>query len=456
MANTRVAAAATAAKEKSRTNASSLVRRTSTDRPIKRVRKPCSVNKCTNYAQTGGVCIRHGAKQKRCSREECTNRAIKGGVCVRHGAKQKRKLCSNEGCKNQAINGGVCWRHGAKYNGCNGESQPREDTAETKGKSSVSKDHASKRKREYLEQDQLGGEEVVQTKHRYEHSVYGFANDEDHSTDAQGQHDDSNDSSSEESSDDSSSDDDDSAEFDARESQEHEGSESGESNEVASDAINASYEQLDNDADDAPEETDCYAGVDSEEDDEDIVIEATEQFHKSKIRQSKLYMTIQGFQMQRNNQSRDRGMSGTATDCNCVVFDPDVVEFEAHSFHKNKCYTLKGKGTTVGIKRFISTDTALCILVVSFKRTILGEEGSDLMKDEFVQVFNCEKEVSLSDLETSDKVDEIPSLIYQAQTPGKWHSFGYFYERTRARTLRKREHIQSLELFAGAGGSLQG
>ena len=159
--------------------------------------------------------------------------------------------------------------------------------------------------------------------------------------------------------------------------------------------------------------------------------------------------------MQQNNQSRD-SVSGATDRSNCAVFDPDVVEFEEKSFHKNKCYTLKGKETTVGIKRFISTDTALCILVVSFSRTILGEEGSDLMKNEFVQVFNCEKEVSLSDLETSDRVDEIPRLIYQAQTPGKWHSFGYFYERTRARTLTKREHIRSLELFAGAGGSLQG
>ena len=167
-------------------------------------------------------------------------------------------------------------------------------------------------------------------------------------------------------------------------------------------------------------------------------------------------MTIQGFQMKRNKQTRE-SVSGATDRSNCAVFDPDVVEFEEHSFHKNKCYALKGNDTTVGIKRFISTDTALCILVVSFKRTILGEEGSDLMKDEFVQVFNCEKEIPLSDLEeTSDRVDQIPRLIYQAQTPGKWHSFGYFYERTRARTLRKREHIQSLELFAGAGGSLQG
>ena len=40
-------------------------------------------------------------------------------------------------------------------------------------------------------------------------------------------------------------------------------------------AINASFEQVDKDMDSAPEEPDCYADVDSEEDDKDIVIEAT-------------------------------------------------------------------------------------------------------------------------------------------------------------------------------------
>ena len=38
------------------------------------------------------------------SREECTNHAQKGGVCLRHGAKAKvkRNQCSREGCTNQA------------------------------------------------------------------------------------------------------------------------------------------------------------------------------------------------------------------------------------------------------------------------------------------------------------------------------------------------------------------
>jgi hypothetical protein len=38
-----------------------------------------------------GVRMRHGAKVKLCSIEGCTNQAQKGGVCVKHGAKKERK-----------------------------------------------------------------------------------------------------------------------------------------------------------------------------------------------------------------------------------------------------------------------------------------------------------------------------------------------------------------------------
>jgi hypothetical protein len=48
--------------------------------------KLCSSEGCTNQAQKGGVCVRHGAKVIRCSNEGCTNQAKKGGVCMRHGA----------------------------------------------------------------------------------------------------------------------------------------------------------------------------------------------------------------------------------------------------------------------------------------------------------------------------------------------------------------------------------
>eukprot|EP00984_Skeletonema_dohrnii_P019892 scaffold9608_cov119-Skeletonema_dohrnii-CCMP3373.AAC.2 len=38
-------------------------------------RKKCSADGCTKFVQSGGVCVRHGAKVKRCSHEGCTNQA---------------------------------------------------------------------------------------------------------------------------------------------------------------------------------------------------------------------------------------------------------------------------------------------------------------------------------------------------------------------------------------------
>ena len=48
--------------------------------------KRCSSDGCTNLAQKGGVCIKHGAMKKRCSSAGCTNRAQGGGVYKKHGA----------------------------------------------------------------------------------------------------------------------------------------------------------------------------------------------------------------------------------------------------------------------------------------------------------------------------------------------------------------------------------
>jgi hypothetical protein len=84
--------------------------------------KICSYDDgCTNLAQKGGVCIKHGkhgAKKeyKPCSSEGCTNQVKRGGVCIRHGATRKKYKCSSEGCTNQAQKGGLCKRHGATVN----------------------------------------------------------------------------------------------------------------------------------------------------------------------------------------------------------------------------------------------------------------------------------------------------------------------------------------------------
>ena len=52
----------------------------------KRYRYKCKADGCTNHAQKGGACVRHGAKVKRCSIDGCTNQDKRRGVCTRHGA----------------------------------------------------------------------------------------------------------------------------------------------------------------------------------------------------------------------------------------------------------------------------------------------------------------------------------------------------------------------------------
>eukprot|EP00984_Skeletonema_dohrnii_P022554 scaffold11669_cov77-Skeletonema_dohrnii-CCMP3373.AAC.4 len=39
--------------------------------------------------------------EKKCNRDGCTNYAQKGGLCIKHGAKRARKLGISEGCTNQ-------------------------------------------------------------------------------------------------------------------------------------------------------------------------------------------------------------------------------------------------------------------------------------------------------------------------------------------------------------------
>ncbi len=90
-------------------------------RPRKTKLRYCSAEGCSNQAQKGGVCIKHGAKVKRCSSEGCSNLARKGGVCKRHGAKIKIKHCSSKGCTTYAVKGGVCVRHGATLKRCSTE-----------------------------------------------------------------------------------------------------------------------------------------------------------------------------------------------------------------------------------------------------------------------------------------------------------------------------------------------
>ena len=74
--------------------------------------KRCSIEECKSYAQNGGLCMKHGAKVKQCSKDGCTKQARNGGLCRKHGAKVKQ--CSSAGCENNALRGGKCWTHGDK------------------------------------------------------------------------------------------------------------------------------------------------------------------------------------------------------------------------------------------------------------------------------------------------------------------------------------------------------
>ena len=193
-----------------------------------------------------------------------------------------------------------------------------------------------------------------------------------------------------------------------------------------------------------------------------------EEYHKSKIQQSKLFTAAQGFRTQATAQSTANAVPNSpAATKDYEPFDPDSATYCGNTFHRNKCYiTQTDKGeVTVGIKRFISNEEAECVLIREFEDTLLGveEEGSgykldDDMRGTHVQIYKCIKNLSLSKLtREAEDVAEIPSLIYQPQSEGDWHTFGYFYDRTQMQRKGRREGgLRSLECFAGAGGSLIG
>ena len=231
-------------------------------------------------------------------------------------------------------------------------------------------------------------------------------------------------------------------------------------------------------------ELDMESDSDEEEDeDEDDNNGEIERYHISKIKQSKLTMSTQGFRCQAAAMSNgstdtdtdtadeaaaagsDKSKHGTSLEDH-TPFDPSSIEYQNKTFHTNHCYTLKEGDAIVGIKHFTSKDTAHCVLIVRFEDTLLGTEDegleykADYLLGSYVQVYNCNENICLSKLgNESDYVDCIPRLIYQPQTHGDWYTFGYFYDRnelTSRRIKRRVGSIRSLECFVGAGGSLQG
>ena len=217
--------------------------------------------------------------------------------------------------------------------------------------------------------------------------------------------------------------------------------------------------------------------VDDDDDDSDGGIEEIKHYHVSKIKQSKLAMVAQGFQCQATNkqsindandeESVDANRSSSTRETDHTPFDPSSVEYRGKNFQQNRCYVLKLRDgdAIVGIKYFVSEDTAHCILVAPFGDTFLGTEETevdytaDYLMNEYVQVYNFSADLSLSKLvRESEDVELIPRLIYQSRTKGDWNTFGYFInpKLMRRKGKRRTASITSLEGFVGAGGSLQG
>ncbi|KAL7553175.1 hypothetical protein ACHAWF_017393 [Thalassiosira exigua] len=205
-------------------------------------------------------------------------------------------------------------------------------------------------------------------------------------------------------------------------------------------------------------------GSDDKDEDEDDASGNIERYHVSKLKTSKPFIATQEFRCPRladrsegdreSNRASDRAKDYTP-------FDPSSVKYRGRVFRKNRCYvTVRSEGeVAVGIEHFLPNDTARCILVQRFEDTLLGieDEGSEYEADGSVKGTHSYKNLPLSKLgRECEDVAEIPRLIYQPQSDGDWHTFGYFYDRTRMRRKGKRQGMRSLELFAGAGGSLLG
>ena len=209
-----------------------------------------------------------------------------------------------------------------------------------------------------------------------------------------------------------------------------------------------------------------YETEDEEGDDDETVVSNMNAYYAPKIKQSKLFMAIQRFKIDKESADRAVGNQRPNRDQTSTVkepFDPVSIQYHKKTFYKNKCYRVKREDKIVGIKRFLSEKSCLCIKIVKFEETLLGQESdmvnykADFLRGTYVQVFKCEEELELKKLgDEFQEVAEIPPLIYQPQTPGEWYTFGYFYDRNSMKQKSRRRVLRSIDLFAGAGGSLQG
>ncbi len=76
--------------------------------------RQCPYDRCTNWATTNGsgmFCFSHGGWCQ-CSHVSCSNFAQAGGLCIKHG--YRKPTCSVGVCSNQSVAHRLCKRHGAR------------------------------------------------------------------------------------------------------------------------------------------------------------------------------------------------------------------------------------------------------------------------------------------------------------------------------------------------------
>jgi hypothetical protein len=73
----------------------------------------CSHASCSNLAQAGGRCIKHGYKKPTCIVDRCSNQRVARGLCKRHGG---HHLCNVINCTRHVFRRNMCRSHYSSTN----------------------------------------------------------------------------------------------------------------------------------------------------------------------------------------------------------------------------------------------------------------------------------------------------------------------------------------------------
>lgn len=202
--------------------------------------------------------------------------------------------------------------------------------------------------------------------------------------------------------------------------------------------------------------------------DEDVAFKLAASAEIAKVRQSKLSIVLQGLrsktrlkehQVETDHASRrDQDITGESFGDTCTMV------FEEKSFQKGRCYQYhealgaSSIDVVVGVNRFLSTETAECVLVIPFEETFLGaSDGEDDNHDPSFKPCShvrVEGSVIVAPLRYlgDQRLERIPSMVYQPQTPGEWYQFAYYQDGDKNRCGRRQDDTRVLDLFSGCGG----